>query len=109
MAAFVAVKRKCCASGRRRTLMGRMSRAEADCAAEQRRLHALLVGALDDELLAGRDAILEYLATLGARTAGQQPITWRRVAYWAERYDFPLLPGVYGRRTRIAAVTSKAA
>jgi hypothetical protein len=70
----------------------------------------MLMSAFEPTVLAGRDDILAYLRErLRVRDLAGRPVSWRRVYHWAERHGFPLVPGIRGRRTRYAALTTDVA
>ena len=59
-----------------------------------------------DVLLAGHDAILGYLASLGVTDYAGRRVTWTQVYRAARRYGFPLVPGKRQGRNYFAALTS---
>ena len=80
------------------------------CEAEYRRLYAMLKSAFSPTVLAGWESILFHLRDrLRLRDLAGRPITWRRVYRWTQTQGFPLVPGVRGRRTRFAALTTDVA
>ena len=66
----------------------------------------MLTQAHEDTILAGRADILAYLQKVGIRTVGGHAPKWRTVQRWRTTQDFPLCPGIHGRRTFVAALSS---
>jgi hypothetical protein len=74
----------------------------AHAVAQQRRIYELLKAQLPDHerALAGRDAILSFLRTLGLTRRNGMPLTWRMILRWHRDLGFPLVRGAWHPNTR---------
>jgi hypothetical protein len=60
-----------------------------------------------NHMLVGRDAIINFLFTIGITNGRKERLAWRTVRTWAKLHGFPLLPGAQNHRTNFSSMTSQ--